>query len=297
MSLGGSFAKMPVLFVVLAFVVTPAIAFARPDRPRDGTPRSSNDDDAQMRETLAKLSAASGHPAAAQRSEAELMYEAMRRWNGETPNSAAIDRLVEQSKKDAARTKRATVDKMRRMFWRDPFADEGQRLVLVRQADRDLVNSYERKDTRKQSLLPRDPTEARELTFARLRAQLAAVRAENARLRQRARTIAERQSCSADLTATGEIRKGRRAPEMSAHRPERPARMATPTPTPTPTPTSDPMLPSAATLSRPLQLTATPPAAPSEAPPPPARGIIVVPISRTAPPPVADAGRRKGGIQ
>lgn len=289
MSLGGSFAKMPVVFIVLAVVVTSTAAFARPDGPRDGTGGSRGDDtDAQMRETLSKLSAASGRSAAEQRSEAELMYEAMRRWNGEAPNSAAIDRLVEQSKKDAARTKRATVEKMRRMFWRDPFADEDHRLVLVRKEDRDLVNSYERKDAHKQSLLPLDiPPEARELAFARLRAQLAAVRAENARLRRRARTMAERQSCQTDLSSTAKIRKGRRAAEVSLHRPERPSRL------PAPPVTSDPMIPSAATLSIPLQLPVTTPPASSDAPPPPARGIIVVPIPR-AQPPVAEVGRSKG---
>ena len=162
MSHRGSFAKMLVVFAVFAGVVTSTtVVFARPDGPRKVTRRSNGgDDDAQMRETLAKLSAASGQPAAEQRSQAELMYEAMRRWNGEAPNSAAIERLVEQSKKDAATTKRATADRVRRMFWRDPFAEEGERLVLVRQEDRDLVTSYESKKSRKQSLLPRDTSAA-----------------------------------------------------------------------------------------------------------------------------------------
>ena len=48
-----------------------------------------------MRELLAKLAAASGQPAPEERTDADLMYEAMLRWNGEPPGSAAIDRALD----------------------------------------------------------------------------------------------------------------------------------------------------------------------------------------------------------
>ena len=40
--------------------------------------------------------------------------------------------------------KRATVEKVRTMFWKDPFAPEPHKLIPVRQEDRDLLAPYNR---------------------------------------------------------------------------------------------------------------------------------------------------------
>src|SRR6185503_2429054 len=112
------------------------VALARGERYRAEKVGRSPADEAQMRELLAKLASANGEPAPEERTDADLMYEAMIRWNG--PTSSATDRVIEESKKDAARSKRATVEKVRQMFWKDPFADDPHKLIPVRQEDRDL---------------------------------------------------------------------------------------------------------------------------------------------------------------
>src|SRR6185436_3069840 len=93
------------------------VAFARGERYRAEKVGHSPADEAQMRELLAKLAAAAGEPAPEERTDADLMYEAMISWNG--PTSSATDRVIEESKKDAARMKHATVEKVRHMFWKD----------------------------------------------------------------------------------------------------------------------------------------------------------------------------------
>ena len=125
-----------------------------------------------MRELLAKLAAASGEPAPEERTDADLMYEAMLRWNGEPPGSAAIDRALAQSKKEAASTKRATVEKVRTMFWKDPFAPEPHKLIPVRQEDRDLLAAYNRGRQRSEVRESRQAREPRD-EVSRLRAEIA----------------------------------------------------------------------------------------------------------------------------
>jgi len=92
-----------VLLVMVALTANATRAFARHE---SRSVRAA--DEAQMRELLANLAAASGKPAQEERTDADLMYEAMLRWNGEPPDSAAINRALEQSKRDAAKVKRAT---------------------------------------------------------------------------------------------------------------------------------------------------------------------------------------------
>src|SRR5690349_23900729 len=100
---GRSLVSILVLFVVS---VTARAAVAK-----HGHPVSSPADDAQVRDLLANLAAASGVPEPEERTDADLMYEAMLRWNGEPAGSAAVDRLIDSSKKESARMKRATQDK------------------------------------------------------------------------------------------------------------------------------------------------------------------------------------------
>ena len=230
-------------------------------------------DDAQMRELLAKLAAASGEPVPEERTDADLMYEAMIRWNG--PTSSATDRVIEESKKDAARLKRATVEKVRHMFWKDPFADNPHRLIPVRQEDRDLLDSYDRRTPRKQWREP-SQRESRESEVSRLRTELAEVRAENARLRDRSDMTSDRNSCVADESASStETRPRRHAsrPPVHRHHTERtPMVLASTAP----------------------QVFLPPPAPPVTPPsPPPAHGIIIEQLP-SPPPPAAESGRRHG---
>ena len=114
MARGRSLVSILVVFVFSALPVTMKRAHAK-----HGHPGASAADEAQVRELLSKLAAASGAPEAEERTDADLMYEAMLRWNGEPAGSAAVDRLIDSSKKEAARkSKKATVEKVRKMFWK-----------------------------------------------------------------------------------------------------------------------------------------------------------------------------------
>jgi hypothetical protein len=212
------------MLVVLGMSVVPPTAkraFAR-----HGHPGSSSADEAQVRELLSKLAAAAGVPEPEERTDADLMYEAMLRWNGEPPGSAAVDRLIDSSKKEAARTKKATQEKIRKMFWKDPFADDPSKLIPVRQEDRDLLDQYSKSNRRSEaraSREAREPRDPRESEVTRLRRELAAARAEaeearaeNERIRRRAETMSQRQACVADAS-TSEVRKRRRASSSSFH--------------------------------------------------------------------------------
>src|SRR5688572_33077608 len=107
-------------FLVVAVMVALSLV-ATGAQARRGESRARDEENAQVRELLAKLAAASAEAAPEEKTDADLMYEAMLRWNGQPAGSAAIDRLVAQSGKDAERTKRATQERIRQMFWRDPL--------------------------------------------------------------------------------------------------------------------------------------------------------------------------------
>ena len=121
MSFQRSFVKGLVVFATLALSGGMTRAHARGGDGGGRSVKMTPADETQMRELLAKLAAASGQAAPEERTDADLMYEAMIRWNGEPAGSAAIERLLEQSKKESTRTKKATVEKVRKMFWKDPF--------------------------------------------------------------------------------------------------------------------------------------------------------------------------------
>ena len=219
MARGRSLVSILVVVVVSALPLTMKRAFAK-----HGHPGASTADEAQVRELLAKLAAASGVREPEERTDADLMYEAMLRWNGEPAGSAAVDRLIDSSKKEAARSKKATVEKVRKMFWKDPFADDPQKLVLVRQEDRDLLDTSARtrRSERSEARASREQRDTRETELMRLRAELAAaraeaeeVRAENERIRLRAdspeeqlrrrRVVIGRRGAQARARSSGEL--------------------------------------------------------------------------------------------
>ena len=65
-----------VVMVALSLVATGAQA-------RRGESRARDEENAQVRELLAKLAAASAEAAPSEKTDADLMYEAMLRWNGQ----------------------------------------------------------------------------------------------------------------------------------------------------------------------------------------------------------------------
>ena len=130
-------------------------------------------EETQRRALLGQLAAASAEVAPQERTDADLMYEAMRQWHGEPRGSAAVDRALAQSKKDIRLDRKQIEEKVRKMFWKDPFSDE---VVPVAKSDRDLLRAHDARESR-----VRD--DAREDEVARLRAEVATVRSENARLR------------------------------------------------------------------------------------------------------------------
>ena len=135
--------------------------------------RKPMSEETQRRALLGQLAAASAEVAPQERTDADLMYEAMRQWHGEPRGSAAVDRALAQSKKDIRLDRKQIEEKVRKMFWKDPFSDE---VVPVAKSDRDLLRAHAARESR-----VRD--DAREDEVARLRAEVSAARAENARLR------------------------------------------------------------------------------------------------------------------
>lgn len=240
------------LLVLIALPATATRAFARHEAR---AVRAA--DQAQMRELLANLAAASGQPAQEERTDADLMYEAMLRWNGEPADSAKIDRALAQSKHDAASAKRATTEKIRRMFWKDPFSDQPHKLIPVRQEDRDLLAEYERRAQQSEARDPREEVSHLRAELAQARAEAETAHAEAARARRRAERVmsqSQHQGCFADASSSVDTRMRRRAGTQIA--------LTTTT--------------RGETYQTPAS---SPPAAP-----PPAHGIIVVPLD--SPPPI-----------
>jgi hypothetical protein len=253
------------LLVMVALTATATRAFARHE-PR--AVRAA--DQAQMRELLANLAAASGQPVQEERTDADLMYEAMLRWNGEPADSAKIDRALAQSKHDAAKAKRATTDKIRRMFWKDPFSDQPQKLIPVRQEDRDLLADYERRGQQSETRDPREEMSRLRADLAAARAEVATAHADAARARRRAERVmsqSQHQGCFADASSNADARMRRRGGEGRAK-----TQIAL------------------ATTTRGERFQT--PASPAPAAAPPAHGIIVVPLE--SPPPITAKIRHRG---
>jgi hypothetical protein len=151
-------------------------------------------EETQRRALLGQLAAASAEVAPQERTDADLMYEAMRQWHGEPRGSAAVDRALAQSKKDIRLDRKQIEEKVRRMFWKDPFSDE---VVPVAKSDRDLLRAHAARESR-----VRD--DGREDEVARLRAEVSAARAENARLRAELARADEGGSSSEPVVAQAE---------------------------------------------------------------------------------------------
>jgi hypothetical protein len=232
------------------------------------------DDDDQRRALIAQIAAAAEAEPEAQ-SEADLMYSALKQWRGEPPESATIDKVVAQSKKDADRSRTVTREKIRKMFWKDPFSDQPHKLIPVRREDRDLLAAHP-------TAAARARTEGSGPETSRLRAEVARLRNELARAE------ADKNACVADNDGDGDgVHLARRHGNGSHahHVAERVEAL-----------NSDSARPAHRHAARAAVLTETAPAAAAPPPadttpavPPPGwrsndpRGIIVVPIQEPIP--------------
>lgn len=161
------------IFVVCFMVGAPVTARAHSRHPSE---------EAQRRELMAELAAAAAEAPADERTDADLMYEAMRQWRGEPRGSAQVAKVLAESKREHHERKVAEA-KARMMFFKDPFAEDPSQLIPVRKVDRQLLAAYEvRHDIDRSS---RNPEEVSRLRgeLAQARADAAAARAEASRLR------------------------------------------------------------------------------------------------------------------
>lgn len=159
--------------MVCFMVGAPVMARAHVRRPSE---------EAQRRELMAELAAAAAE-APDERTDADLMYEAMRQWRGEPRGSAQVSKVLAESKREQQERKLAEA-KLKTLFFKDPFAEDPHQLIPVRKIDRQLLAAYEvRHDIDRSS--PRGADEVSRLRgeLAQARADAAAARAEANRLR------------------------------------------------------------------------------------------------------------------
>ncbi|HEX3901641.1 MAG TPA: hypothetical protein VH853_02255 [Polyangia bacterium] len=267
-------------FIAVGVVVVVSAAASR------AFARKPMSEEAQRRVLLEQLAAASAEIAPQERTDGDLMYAAMRQWRGEPRGSAAVDKALAQSKSDIRHDRKQLEERVRSMFWRDPFSSE---VVPVRKQDRDLLQDHAAR-------IARGHGDAGDDELSRVRADLTAARAENARLRtELAQVQGEGSTSGGDADAQAEcvapshhLRVGRPDGSGHSHRgggylealnsssPVHHRRSGAPKRT------RQPSIPSAP---------AGPPAAPAEAVTgPPAgwhssdpRGIIIVPIEAPVP--------------
>jgi hypothetical protein len=154
------------MFVVGVLAVATAVA------PR-AFARKPLSEEAQRRGLLSRLAAAAAEIPPEEKTDADLMYEAMRKWRGEPREGAAVDKAIAESKVEIRHDRKALEERVQQMFWKDPFSSE---VVPVRKKDRDLLRQHAAR-------VARAHDDASDDENARLRADLAIARAENARLR------------------------------------------------------------------------------------------------------------------
>jgi hypothetical protein len=138
-------------------------------------------EETQRRELMSELAAAAAE-APPERSDADLMYEAMRQWRGEPRGSAAVNKVIAESKKDHVERKQLEA-KARTLFFKDPFAEDPSELIPVRKVDRMLLANYEARHDIDRSSRGSDEVSHLRDQLAQARADAAAAHAEASRLR------------------------------------------------------------------------------------------------------------------
>ena len=150
--------------------------------PVEAFARARSEDDQRQR-LLGELAAASADLPPQERTDADLMYDAVRQWHGEPPGSATIDKVLAQSKRASDSNRHVTREKIRSLFWKDPFSDEPQKLVLVRREDRELLAAHAAKRGHTRGVGDDSETSRLRAELASMRAELSTARAEANRAR------------------------------------------------------------------------------------------------------------------
>jgi len=150
---------------------------------RAHTRRSPVSEEQQRRTLMSELAAAAAEAPKEQISDADLMYEAMRQWRGEPRGTAAVNKVIAESKKDHQERKELEA-KARNFFFKDPFAEDPNELIPVRKVDRMLLANYEaRHDIDHERPSRSDEVSRLRDQLAQARADAAAAKAEASRLR------------------------------------------------------------------------------------------------------------------
>jgi hypothetical protein len=188
----------------------------------------ASDDTAQEQALLAQIAAAAeAEPTA--RTDADLMYDALKKWRGEPPDSAKIDRVVAQSQKESDRNRKVTREKIKSLFWKDPFSEDPHRLIPVRRVDRDLLATHTSFSRARAESDADDSPRSRSSRsrgdgssggeMARLRSELVSARADVAEARTEiSRLRSELSRAQASLDDSGERGEARFAGEGHIHR-------------------------------------------------------------------------------
>jgi hypothetical protein len=168
------------------------------------------DDTEQQRALLARIAAAAaaeGTPE--ERTDADLMYDVLKQqWHGQMPGSATIDKVMAQSKTEADKNRRVTREKIKSLFWKDPFSEEPHRLIPVRREDRDLLAAH---PTAVAASARADRSERSDRADRAESGETAHLRAEVAHLKaELARAASERSECVADSGAGEGVHLARR---------------------------------------------------------------------------------------
>ncbi len=160
------------ILMVCFMVGAPVMARAHSRRPSE---------DAQRRELMSELAAAAAE-APDQRTDGDLMYEAMRQWRGEPRGSAQVTSVIAESKREQQQRKLAEA-KLKTLFFKDPFAEDPHKLIPIRKIDRQILAAYEVRHDLDGSTRSADEVSRLRGELAQARADAAAARAEASRLR------------------------------------------------------------------------------------------------------------------
>ncbi|MEP6654342.1 MAG: hypothetical protein ABJA82_13350 [Myxococcales bacterium] len=163
---------------------------------------------------------AEGRAPGSERSESELMLEALTASRGESPNAARIARVVAETTKEVRRKR---INEPLATFWKDPFVDDSEppALVIWRRGRRGGTRAMAGAAEDRPGTLPveasREAARARAET-AVSRAETAATRAEAARAKAE---LARREAAAAQADALAAKREAAEALSALNDRPER----------------------------------------------------------------------------
>jgi len=155
-------------------------------------------------------------------SDSDLMFEALKQWRGESSSdSAAVDRLLAAAKRESRRREESIRHGATSTYWRDPYADDPEKLIPVRKEDRDLLDNL-REGSRARAEMVMAQTEAVAARADAVAAKAEAARAERLAARAEAQA-AKRQAAAgqvgcADPSTRTEGRAGRNADSVGSTR-------------------------------------------------------------------------------